>query len=286
MVPMIALIGLCGLGVGAGLLLLLSGASGTAARSVAATHLRRLDPDLQRRAGRAAAAAFVILALTRWPVAAVACGFLGWFSSDLLGGRAQREAGVARTEAIASWTEMLRDTIAAAHGLEAAISATAAVAPEPIRVEVMTLAVAIEREPLPRALRRLASDLAHPIADLVVSALSVAASGSVRELADLLGTLAAAARDEAAMQLRVEAARARMRTAVRVITGCTVLTALGLVALNRDYVDVYSTALGQATLSLIAMCWGMALWWLARMSAFRTPERFLTAEPETSGAWR
>lgn len=283
---MTALVAFCGLGIAAGLLLLLSGSSGTAARSVAVRHVRRLDPDRQRRAARAAVAAIVILVLTRWPVAAVACGLLGWFASDLLGGRAQREAGVARTEAIASWTEMLRDTIAAAHGLEAAISATAPVAPEPIRTEVMTLAVAIEREPLPRALRRLASDLAHPIADLVVSALSVAASGSVRELADLLGTLAAAARDEAAMQLRVEAARARMRTAVRVITGCTVVTAVGLVALNPDYVDVYSTALGQVTLSLIAICWGMALWWLAKMSEFRMPERFLTAEPEPSGAWR
>ena len=207
---------------------------------------------------------------------------LGWFSTDLLGGRANRDAGVARTEAIASWTEMLRDTIAAAHGLEAAITATAPVAPEPIRTEVMTLAIAIEREPLPRALQRLADDLAHPIADLVVSALSVAASGSVRELADLLGTLAAPARDEAAMQLRVEAARARMRTAVRVITGCTILTAAGLVILNPSYVDVYSSAVGQITLALIATCWGLALWWLARMSAFRTPERFLLGNASTT----
>jgi Flp pilus assembly protein TadB len=281
---MIALVALCGLSAGAGLLLLLSGASGTAADSRTVSQARHLDPDRKRRAARAAGAAAVILIVTRWPVAAAACGVLGWFASDLLGGRAQRDEGVARTEAIASWTEMLRDTIAAAHGLEAAISATAPVAPEPIRSEVMTLAVAIERQPLPRALQRLASDLAHPIADLVVSALSVAASGSVRELADLLGTLAAAARDEAAMQLRVEAARARMRTAVRVITGCTVATAVGLVALNPDYVDVYSTALGQVTLSLIAICWGMALWWLAKMSEFRTPERFLAGEPDQSGA--
>ena len=44
------------------------------------------------------------------------------YSRALFGGRAAREAGVARTEAIATWTEMLRDTIGAAHGLEAAIS--------------------------------------------------------------------------------------------------------------------------------------------------------------------
>jgi len=281
---MTALVALFGLGVGAGVLVVLSGARGDTGAPAAAARVHHLGAALPQRATIAGGSALVILALTRWPVAAVACGLLGWFAQDLLGGRANREAGVARTEAIASWTEMLRDTIAASHGLEAAITATAPVSPEPIRIEIMTLAVAIEREPLPRALQRLAEDLRHPIADLVVSALTVAASGSVRELAELLGTLAAAARDEAAMQLRVEAARARMRTAVRVITGCTVVTAAGLVVLNPDYVDVYSSALGQVTLSLIAICWGMALWWLAKMSEFRTPERFLTAAPDLAGA--
>lgn len=282
---MTALIALLGAGFAAGLMLLATGAR-RSAPTPARGRRSPLPADVQRRASRAAAAGFGILVLTRWPVAAVACGLLGWFSSDLLGGRAHREAGVARTEAIASWTEMLRDTIAAAHGLEAAITATAPVSPEAIRAEVMSLAVAIEREPLPRALQRLATDLAHPIADLVVSALAVAASGSVRELAELLGTLAAAARDEAGMQLRIEAARARMRTAVRVITGCTILTAAGLVALNPGYVEVYSSALGQVTLSLIAICWGLALWWLARMSEFRAPERFLISDPTTAGATR
>jgi hypothetical protein len=241
----------------------------------------RVEPRavLDGRLGRAAALGFLILVVTRWPVAAIAAALLGWYSSVLLGGRATREAGVARTEAIATWTEMMRDTIAAAHGLEAAIAATAPVAPGPIRNEVLALAVALERESLPKALQRLSEDLAHPIADLVVASLSVAASGSVRELNDLLGTLAASARDEAAMQLRVEAARARMRTAVRVITSCTIITAVGLVALNPSYATVYSSALGQLMLGLIAICWGLALWWLARMSQFQSPERFLIANP-------
>ena len=274
---MTAFVALLGAGIAARTMLLFTGAQ-RVEPTPPKPRPAPLPADLQRRMVRAAAGGLGILVLTRWPVAAIACGLLGWFSSDLLGGRAHREAGVARTEAIASWTEMLRDTIAAAHGLEAAITATAPVAPEAIRVEVMSLAIAIEREPLPRALQRLANDLAHPIADLVVSALTVAATGSVRELADLLGTLAAAARDEAGMQLRVEAARARMRTAVRVITGCTMATAAGLVVLNPSYVGVYSSAAGQIALSLIAICWGMALWWLAHMSEFQAPERFLISD--------
>ena len=187
-----------------------------------------------------------------------------------------------RTEAIATWTEMLRDTIASAHGLEAAIDATAPISPEPIRPAIVSLSIALEREPLTVALADLAAELAHPIADLVVAALTVAADGSVRELSDLLGTLADSARDEAAMQLRVEAARARVRTAVRVITGCTVAAALGLILFSPDYVQVYGSAIGQLTLVFIAACWGVALWWLAQMSEFRAPERFLVGGSSTS----
>src|SRR3546814_20690235 len=66
-------------------------------------------------------------------------------SSDLLalpgvlGGQLNRERAIARTEAIASWTEMIRDSIVAASGLEEAIVATAPVAPTPLASEVRTL---------------------------------------------------------------------------------------------------------------------------------------------------
>ena len=239
-------------------------------------------PVASDRLGRAVAGAVVLLALTRWPVAALGAGLLGWFWSDLVGGKAAREAQMARTEAIATWTEMLRDTIGAAHGLEAAISSTIAVAPVAIHDEVQRLAYSVEHQPLPSALAELADDLAHPIGDLVVSALTVAATGSTRELAELLGTLAQAARDEASMQLRVEAARARMRTAVKVITGCTVTTAVALIVLNPGYVESYGDVPGQVVLAFIALCWGTALWWLSAMSRFRSPERFLIAKTEVT----
>ena len=239
---------------------------------------------VRQRVGRAAIAAIVLLVISRWPTAAVAGALLGWFTPELFASRASRDAALARTEAIASWTEMMRDTISAAHGLEAAIATTAPVAPEPIRPEIERLARALKHTSLTVALRRLAVDLAHPISDLVVASLSVAANGAVKDLAELLGMLAESARDEAAMQMRVEASRARMRTAVRVITGVTVATAVGLVALNRTYVEVYGTATGQVVLAGIAAAWGAALWWLASMSGFRQPERFLIAAAEGGGA--
>lgn len=282
---MIALVVVSVLGVAAGLWLVVTGWSPTQAH-------HKDDPTPSRpqgatgaaitkeRAARAAVGAVLVFAVSRWPAAAVAGGLLGWFAPELFASRSSRDAALARTEAIASWTEMLRDTIASAHGLEAAIATTAPVAPDAIRPEVEQLARSLKHSSLPDALRRLAVDLAHPISDLVVASLTVAANGAVRDLAELLGMLADSARDEAAMQMRVEASRARMRTAVRVISGVTVVTALGLVVLNRSYVQVYASVTGQVVLVAIAAAWGAALWWLASMSRFRQPERFLIAAAE------
>ncbi len=234
--------------------------------------------DHRRRIIQAVGLAMVAGVLTRWPVAAIAGAVLGWWWQDLAGGNAERERQVARTEAIATWAEMLRDTLAGAHGLEETIAATAVLAPPAIRTEVAALAARVEREPLVSALAGLAGDLAHPVGDLVVAALQLAAGGSARDLGELLSSLATAARDEAAMRLRVEAARARLRTAVRVIAGCTLITAAGLIVLNPSYVNVYTGPAGQVVLALLAGGAGLCLWWLAGMTRFLSPERFV-ADP-------
>ena len=275
MVAVNAVVALCGAGIAAGLLLVIEGFRPTGygigqRRTRLASWIR--SPE---RWSRAIGGGFILLVLTRWPVAGIAGAILGWASPDLYGGTKQRQAGISRTEAIATWTEMWRDTIGAAHGLESAITATAATTPEPIRAEVQAMSADLQREPITIALQRFATRLAHPISDLVVAALATAANGSVRDLAELLGTLAGSARDEASMQLRVEAGRARMRTAVRVITAVTVLTVVGLTLLNPRYVRGYGTPVGQVVLALIAMVWGGSLWWLQTMARFRSPERFL-----------
>jgi tight adherence protein B len=267
----------CGLAFGAGVLLIISGLQRSPIRRVTRFNLsgQNLPTDSVKRGAQALVCSVLVLALTGWPIAGLAAAVFGWFAAELLGGSRAVDAAVARTEAIATWTEMLRDTIGAAHGLESAIAATAPVAPGPVHDEIGALAARLQHTPLDTALGGLATDLDHPIGDLVVAALSAASRSSVRELGDLLGTLADAARDEASMQLRVEAARARVHTAVRVVASCTLLTALGLVVLNPTYVDVYGDAAGQAVLALVAGCWGLALWWLTSMSRFDRPQRFL-----------
>ena len=93
----------------------------------------------------AAVAGWVV---TGWPAAGVLAGAAAGVAPMLVGTRRRRDRLNARSEALAAWAEMLRDTIAAHAGLREAIAVTARVAPVPIRAEVQALAVRAEREPL------------------------------------------------------------------------------------------------------------------------------------------
>lgn len=275
---------LAGAGVAAGLWLILDGLRPL---STSPKRARRQSKSLARvsvgqRLPLTLALAVPPALITRWPVATLGMGAIGWFAPELFGSKVGQDRATARTEAIAAWTEMLRDTMSGAHGLEQAVMTTAAIAPGPIKTEVTALAVRLERQPLSSALRQFAEELSHPTGDLVVAALTLASQGSVGDLGELLGTLAVSAREEAGMRLRVDAARARLRTAVRVIAGCTASTAIGLILLNRRYLDVYGSMTGQVVLAAVATCWGVALTWLAHMSEFVAPERFLAVRPETA----
>jgi Flp pilus assembly protein TadB len=222
--------------------------------------------------------AVVVGVVTRWPMAALLVGVAGFLAPSLLGGEAQRKAKLDRVESVASWAEMLRDTMAGSGGLEQSIIATAGLAPEPIRPEVVRLAARLERERLAPSLRVFADELDDPTADLVVAALILAADKSPKRLGDLLGRLARSARDEVNMRLRVEAGRSRTRTSVKVITVFTTLFALFLILFNRKYLSPYDTLAGQGVLALIGLCFGGAFYWLA--SAFRVDaeERFLRTD--------
>ena len=106
------------------------------------------------------------------------------------------------------------------------------------------------------------------------------ASGEAQDLAELLSSLAGAARDNATMRLKVDASRARTRTSVRIISAVTLLMALLLVLFNRGYLRPFDSAAGQGVLLIVLGCFGAALWWLASMSRYVSPERFLTNRPE------
>lgn len=284
MSPLLALAGLLGAGAGFGVLLIALGLhGGTGPTPVGAAvrrwvaSWRRRPPVSPRGVAVAVVAGVVAGVFTGWVVGAILVAVAAGTLPRVLGRDPDAARRVARIEAVAAWTEMLRDTLSAAAGLEQAILATARTAPEPIRADIAELAVRIERgDPLPGALRELAEDLADPTADLVLSALVLACQHQARQLAALLGDLATEAREQVAMRLRVAAGRSRLRTSVRVIVTTTLAFASGLLLFNRRYLTPYDSAGGQLMLLVVGVLFGVAFWWLARLSRPREPERFLT----------
>lgn len=269
-----------GVGCGLGVILVILGARG----SVLASHRTRLVNWRARRGGGrrvgiAVGAGVAAALVTRWPVGGVLVAALVGSWQTLFGQQLSAAAEVARIEAIAAWTEMLRDTMAAAAGLEQAVTTTAAIAPKPIRAEIVVLASRIESREVSLAdgLPDLADALADPTADLVIAALASAAERRVRSLGELLGALAASAREDANMRLRVQASRARVRTAARIVTCVTLLMAGGLVLFKRDFLSAYGSAEGQVVLTVVGAIFAVAFWWLTRMSEVSSPDRFLTA---------
>lgn len=275
---MTVLLALGGAGIGAGIWLIVWGLG----RTDAVPQKSRLAvryPDLTVRLAVAGAAGLVALAVTRWPAAIAGALGLGFFARDIFGNRGKRGAGVQRSVAIASWAEMLRDTLSASSGLEEAIAATAPLTDPAIRPGIAELTAKFGRVPLADSLAAFADQQRDPVADLVISALILAARGEAQSLAELLSSLADSAREEATMRLRVEAARARTRTAVRVIAAVTIATLAGLFVLNRGYLSPFSHPEGQLVLVVVIAGFATGLTWLNRMSRYQAPERFLAPTP-------
>src|SRR5207248_1596184 len=289
-----ALSALLGVGVGVGLLLVIIGWRGVDPNRRSGlfrrgqTRRAQAAPRDQRQAlrgGLAVAVGVLTGVATGWVVGAVLAGLAVWTLPRVLGRDPEHARRVARIEAIATWTEMLRDTLSAAAGLEQAILATAPLAPPAIRGEITDLAVRIENgDRLAPSLRHLADQLADPTGDLVIAALVLAAEQQARQLGDLLGSLAHTAREQASMRMRVEAGRARTRTSVRVIVGTTLCFAVAVVLLNRPYLSAYDSAAGQVVLLGIGVLFGLGFAWLMRIAKVTEPARFLSLADNASAS--
>lgn len=277
-----------GAGFGLGVYLVVTGVQG---RSV----LPRLTPSRRRRqravesrqAGVALAIGLAAWLATGWPAAGIV-GVVAAVAVPRLFLDRQQKAYLDKTEAIASWTEMLRDAMRAADGVEGAISATVGIGPPPIREEVTVLAARASAISLTGALAEFGRALDHPEGDLVVAALSSAAEGEGSNFTGVLDRLAAMTRDTVRMRLRVEASRASVRTSSRLVLAIAVVGVALLAVFNRGYLASYSDPFGQVWLVLVAGLFGVSVGLMERMSRLKLPERFAPRQAtprHTRGVW-
>src|SRR5699024_12134450 len=85
-------------------------------------------------------AGVVCWVVSGWPVAAVLAAAGVWWLPGLLGPDRAHAEQVARVEAVAVWTEQVRDLMEGAAGLHQAIINTVPTAPGPIRSQIARLA--------------------------------------------------------------------------------------------------------------------------------------------------
>ncbi len=261
-----------------GVWIAITGLRGVAVRESPVARRLRWD-DLWWRAVIVVVALVAGWVLTGWPAAGGVAAGCATVMPLLSGTRRNRQRFEARSDAVASWAEMLRDTISSHAGLREAIAVTARVAPVPIRSEVQALAVRAERESLPVALRRFADEVADPVADLVVAALVIAAERQAQRLAELLSEIAKSAREHAAMRSRVETGRARTYASSRALVTITFGLAVTLMLFSPQYMEPYASFIGQLVMLAIGAMFVGALWSLVKLGRPVTAPRLLAAKP-------
>jgi len=272
---------LAGVLFGGGLALAVAAYVGLPARDPAKPSLlrsaQRRGAGLSARAGAGTVAGLVTLLVTRWPVMALSVGLLVAYWDRLVGGGGEERLAILRLEALAVWTESLRDTIAGAVGLEQAIPSSVDATPPVLRPPLNLLVDRLRiREPLPDALLAFADDLDDPSADTVVAALVLNARLRGPGLRDVLTALADSTREELDMRRRIESGRRSVRRSVRLVLGIVLSVVTLIVVLNGTYVQPYDDSVGQLVLLLVAGLFLAGLLWLRRLARPERTDRLLS----------
>lgn len=276
-----------GAAAGGGLFLLIVAIRGIAPKPPS-PRSKRIETQLRElagvRGGIALLAGVLVLVATGWVVAGIGTVLLvlGWRG---IGGAAGERRAMARLEALAMWTESLRDTVAGAVSLEQAIPSSLRAAAPAIQMPLASLVDRLHtRMPMPEALSRFADDLDDPSADMIIAALVINARLRGPGLRDLLSALAMSVREELHMRTKVNAERRATRRSIQIVVAVSVGLALILAIFNRGYVHPYSSALGQLILIVVALLYGAAFLWLRKLARFDSPERLLAFAPTATAA--
>ena len=226
------------------------------------------------RIALAVPAGLVMLAITRWPVAALAAAAAVIFVPKLTAARAARQR-TARLDGLEQWTRRLSDMLTASRGLEDALAVSARTAPAAIAGPVTALARRLAaRVGTEEALRAFAAEIDDPAGDRIAAALIIATGQRGGAAGGVLSALAGILARDIAARREIEAERAQHRTTLRwIIAFIAGFTVFAIV--NRSYSEPYGSVTGQIVLALVALLYAAGLGWLHRLGTLPGPGRFL-----------
>lgn len=238
----------------------------------------KLTAQARRRGLLAVVLGLTMLAVTRWPVAALAAGAAVIFVPRITAARETKQH-TARLEGLEQWTRRLADMLTASRGLEDALEVSARTAPAAIAGPVSALARRLStRVGTEEALRAFADEIDDPAGDQIAAALIIATGHRGGGVHGVLTALAEILARDVAARREIEADRAQHRTTVRwivvFISGFTLFAII-----NRSYSAPYGTLAGQIVLAFVALLYAAGLAWLNRLGTIPGPGRFLDTAP-------
>ncbi|MDN5898563.1 MAG: type II secretion system domain-containing protein [Brachybacterium sp.] len=190
---------------------------------------RKSTSGSQRHLALAVVAGLAVMLITRNIVLAVIVGAGAVVWPMVAGGGKAERAALSKLEALAHWTEALRDLAQKGSGLESVIPKTVDTASDvlvgPLRLMSRRLSV---RVPLPEALSYFADEVDDASADTVVAALALAARQRRGKLSAVLSALSEALREELEQRTKVMRERNGVRreaAQVAALTAALVLAA-------------------------------------------------------------
>ena len=283
--------GLLGLGIGAGLLLIILGSIRRPVRQRAdhdpwrvrwARATRRPEGKAGRRRDLQLAATLVVslavVVATQWLAALVIIPsltlVLPWLLADT------NKDMIARNSALADWTRNLRGLMVggSAATLEGALIGSLSGAPPAIRPQVSALIARLSaRTPTDQALEEFANDLDSEQGDLVVTALMSASRQRGSGIAQVLGRLADAVSAEVEAYRQIEALKAAPRNAARTLTAILFGVAVIWPLFSPPHQAFYSSGIGQLVLVVLAVFALLSLWVLRRMATVVPKPRIFPA---------
>ncbi len=270
----LAALALGGAVAGLGAWLFLAAARGAALP----TRLPGRHPALPaRRIALLLAVAVLAGAATRAPALSLVIAAVGYVALGT--GRGPSVPAISRLgEAVATWTEAVRDGLAAGRHLRAALVASCERPPDELAEALGRLAVRLETMPVPDALRALRAEVAHPALGPVATALDVAYQRGAGDLTRLMASQVETTRADVARLRDQHALRAKHRRSMTLLLGLFAASITVVLLVWPAFFAAYRSLTGQLVLAALGTAVVGAVHSLIRMSQPDLPPDFFTPE--------
>jgi tight adherence protein B len=183
-------------------------------------------------------------------------------------------------EAIATWTETVRDGLGAGRHLRAALAASCDQPPAELAEPLAHLSANLDTKAVPDALRALRREVTHPAIGPVIAVLDIAYRRGTGDLIRLMATQVDTTRDDVARLRDQHALRARHRRSMTLLLALFTAAVTGVLLVWPAFFAAYRTPAGQLVLTALGAVVAGAVHTLIRMGQPDLPPDVFAADPD------